>query len=80
MKNILWKLLEWLNDNHGYSTPIQKRFNIGDKVKVSIFKVNADILVGEPVLIIETGRHDYLVQDDDGKKSIVYQFELEDNV
>lgn len=79
MKNILWKLLEWLDDNHGYSTPIQKRFRAGDKVKVSIFKVNADILVGEPVLIIETSRHDYLVQDDDGKRSVVYQFELEGN-
>ena len=77
MKEILWKLLGWFDDNHGYSTPIQKRFKVGDKVKVSIFKVNADILVGEPVLIVETGRHDYLVQDSAGKKSIVYQFELE---
>lgn len=80
MKNILWKLLEWLDDNHGYSTPIQKRFNIGDKVKVSIFKVNAGLLVGIWVWVLETGRHDYLVEDCNGKKFIVYQFELEGNV
>ncbi len=80
MKNILWKLLEWLDDNHGYSTPIQKRFKVGDKVKVSIFKVNAGLLVGIWVWVLETGRHDYLVEDFNGKKFIVYQFELEGNV
>ena len=80
MKNILWKLLEWLDDNHGYSTPIQKRFKVGDKVKVSVFKVNTDLRVNGVVWIIETGRHDYLVENNWGGRFIVYQFELEGNV
>jgi hypothetical protein len=33
--------------------------------------------VGEIVFIIETGRHDYLVQNEDGVKGVVYQFELD---
>ena len=32
--------------------------------------------VGEIVHIIETGRHDYLVQNNKGVKGVVYQFEL----
>lgn len=77
MKKILWILFEWFDSNHGYSTPIQKRFRIGDKAKVSCFKINPDLLIGEWVCILETGRHDYLVGDCIGKKNVVYHFELE---
>lgn len=77
MKNILWKLLEWSDNNWGYSTPIQKRFNIGDKCRISQHKTNYNPFeVGEEVVIVETGRHDYLVRNNNLKSAIVYQFEL----
>lgn len=77
MKKLLWKLIELLDNNWGYSTPIQKRFNVGDKVKMSIHrKHDTAFNVGEEVTILETGRHDYLVVNKKGIKSIVYQFEL----
>ncbi len=78
MKRILWWLMELIDNNHGYSTPIQKRFRIGEKKKVSQFVLRQTALKhGETVTIIETGRHDYLVQSETGRKEIVYQFEIE---
>lgn len=77
MKKLLWKLIELLDNNWGYSTPLQKRFNIGDVVKISIHKKHdTTFKVGEEVKILETGRHDYLVSNLKGIKAIVYQFEL----
>lgn len=76
MKKILWKLLELFDDNWGYSTPLQKRFKVGDKVKISPYKQCDKIEVHEQVKIIEFGRHDYLIEKDNGEKAIVYQFEL----
>lgn len=78
MKRILWWLMELIDNNHGYSTPIQKRFRVGDKKMVSPFVLRQTALKqGEIVTIIETGRHDYLVLSENGKKEIVYQFEIE---
>lgn len=78
MKRILWWLMELIDNNHGYSTPIQKRFRVGDKKMVSPFVLRQTALKqGETVTIIETGRHDYLVLSENGKKEIVYQFEIE---
>lgn len=77
MKKILWKLLEMLDNNHGYSTPLQKRFKCGDECVITRFKLKTTIFqVGDNVKILETGRHDYLVVRNDGLKAIVYQFEL----
>jgi hypothetical protein len=77
MKKILWKLLEIVDSNWGYTTPLQKRFQRGDKYKISHHKTpQTKFDVGEIVFIIETGRHDYLVQNDKGIKGVVYQFEL----
>ncbi len=77
MKKLLWKLITILDNNWGYSTPLQKRFNIGDTVKMSIHKKSDTVFnVSEQVTILETGRHDYLVVNDKGVKAIVYQFEL----
>jgi hypothetical protein len=76
MKKILWKLLERFDDNWGYTTPLQKRFEIGKKCFISAFKTNGTKFeIGEEVTVIETGRHDYLVENENGK-AIVYQFEL----
>jgi hypothetical protein len=78
MKKILWKLLEMVDSNWGYTTPLQKRFQHGDKCKISHLKTTeTKFNVGEIVFIIETGRHDYLVQNEDGVKGVVYQFELD---
>lgn len=77
MKKILWKLLKIVDNNWGYTTPLQERFNIGDKCKISGNKTNnIKFKFGEEVTIIETGRHDYLVENDKGIKDVVYQFEL----
>ena len=77
MKKILWKLLGFLDNNWGYSTPLQKRFSIGDKCKISIFKTKYTPLdIGNEVVIIENGRHDYLVRRNDGITVVVFQFEL----
>ena len=35
MKKVLWFLLNIVDDNWGYSTPLQKRFKVGDRVKIS---------------------------------------------
>jgi len=77
MKKILWKLLEWSDNNWGYSTPLQKRFKIGDKCRISQHKTAYNPFdVSEEVVIIETGRHDYLVKNNNLETAIVYQFEL----
>jgi hypothetical protein len=75
MIRILWVLLNLFDNNWGYSTPLQERFKVGDRVKISIhsrlkrhYRTNATI--------IETGRHDYLIKRDNGKLHVVYEFEL----
>lgn len=76
MKKIFWKLLSLFDSNKGYETPLQKRFNIGDKCKISPYKTNDNNLsVGDDVTVIENGRYDYLVQGKNSK-AVVYQFEL----
>jgi hypothetical protein len=77
MKKILWKLLKMVDNNWGYTTPLQERFHIGRECKISHNKTNdTKFDVGEIVHIVETGRHDYLVQNNKGVKGVVYQFEL----
>ena len=77
MKKLLWKLIELLDNNWGYSTSLQKRFSVGDVVKISIHRKRGTVFsVSEKVKILETGRHDYLVSNEKGIKAIVYQFEL----
>jgi len=73
MKKILWFLINIVDNNWGYSTPLQKRFKVGDKVKISI---HSKLIAHTPATIIQFGRHDYLIEDDNLKKHIVYQFEL----
>lgn len=77
MKTILWFLISLFDNNWGYTTPLQKRFNVGDKCKISQHKSKENTFeVGEEVTIVENGRHDYLVKNRNGKMIIVYQFEL----
>ena len=85
MIRLIWKLLNFLDNNHGYSTPLQKRFKVGDIVSISSFKqeptiqsrfADSNFKIGTQVTIIENGRHDYLVENNKGKKGIFYQFEL----
>ena len=73
MKKILWFLLNIVDDNWGYSTPLQKRFKVGDRVKISN---HSKLITHTPATIIETGRHDYLIEDDNLQKHVVYQFEI----
>lgn len=81
MKKILWFLLELFDNNHGFSTPIQKRFKVGDICQISDDYKWYDFSPfkpGEKVRIIETARHDYFIEsiENSKKKEIVYQFEL----
>ena len=76
MKKLLWKLLKLVDNNWGYSTPIQQRFKVGDKCRIHWFIENTGFTPGEIVTIIETGRHDYLVRNESGNQICVYQFEL----
>lgn len=46
MKALLWKLLERLDNNHGYSTPLQKRFKVGDRCRISTHKLSGRHNVG----------------------------------
>lgn len=73
MKKILWFLLSKFDSNWGYSTPLQKRFKVGDRVKIS---THSKLIAHTPATIVETGRHDYLIEDDTLQKYVVYQFEL----
>ncbi len=73
MKRLLWILLNLVDNNWGYTTPLQKRFKVGDKVKISI---HSKLIAHTPATIIEFGRHDYLIKDDNNKLHVVYQFEL----
>jgi hypothetical protein len=73
LKNLFIKI----NENHGYTTPIQDRYKKGDKCIITKEKLGDNIFpVGTEVTILETGRHDYLVENK-GKRMCVYQFELE---
>jgi hypothetical protein len=77
MLKLLWRLIELLDDNWGYSTPIQKRFEIGDVVRISKFKSSeCKFDVGDNVTILETGSHDYLVRRNN-VLDVLYQYELE---
>lgn len=77
MVKILWFLLEFFDNNWGYRTPLQKRFKVGDVCYISLFKgPNTSLEIGEKVTIIENGRFDYLVENDNCVKQIVYQHEL----
>lgn len=77
MKKILWILLQLFDNNWGYATPLQKRFNVGDKCKISKHKTKEiRFNIGEEVTIIETGRHDYLIKNQAGLLDVVYQYEL----
>lgn len=78
MKKLLWFLLSKLDDNWGYSTPLQKRFKVGDKVKISnmVSTHHKTLIPHTPATIINTGRHDYLIQDSNMKLHVVYQFEI----
>ena len=73
MKRLLWTLLRLIDDNWGYSTPIQQRFKVGERVKIS---EHSALVTNEPVTIMEFGRHDYLIKDSIEVMHIVYQFEL----
>jgi hypothetical protein len=77
MKKLLWGLLKMFDNNWGYTTPLQERFKIGDKCRISNFKTKFTPLeIGDEVNVIETGRHDYLVRRNDGLTVVVYQFEI----
>lgn len=73
MKRLLWFLLSKVDSNWGYNTPLQKRFKVGDRVKIS---THSKLIAHTPATILETGRHDYLIEDDNLVKHVVYQFEL----
>jgi len=73
MKNILWFLLNLVDNNRGYTTPLQKRFKIGDRVRISY---HSKLTTHTPATIVELGRHDYLIKDDNGEMHVVYEFEL----
>lgn len=86
MKKLLWFLLKKLDNNWGYSTPLQERFENGELCYINQnYFVNSmqrsQILhkfsLHEQVKILETGRHDYLVESTTtGKKECVFQFQL----
>lgn len=74
---MIWKILEFFIDNWKYSTPIQKRFKVGDVCKISEFKLKETWLdPGTTVTVLENSRHDYLVRDLAGNQIVVYQFKL----
>lgn len=80
MVRFLYFLISLLDDNWGYTTSIQKRFKVGDEVVIvysSPTPVKSDLPVGCLCKIVETGRHDYLVEDQDGNMQVVLQFEVE---
>lgn len=66
------KYLGWTVNEHGYSTPIQRRYKVQSIVKL----INS--VDQRKWVILENGRHDYLIQSMDGKeeKRIVYQSDI----
>jgi hypothetical protein len=73
----LKNLLTDIDKNHGYTTPFQDRYKKGDKCIITKEKLGDNIFpIGTEVTILETGRHDYLVESKD-KRMCVYQFELD---
>lgn len=77
MKNILYYIISLLDNNWGYSTHLQKRYTIGDVVKIGKHrKSDTPFYIGESVTIVETGRHDYLVRNERGISWCIYQFEI----
>lgn len=79
IKKLLWWLLAKLEGNHGYSTPIQKRFNVGDVVKINkafALEATRKFIGGGEIVVEEIGRHDYLIKNDMGERLVDYQFEL----
>jgi len=78
MLTILWWLLEKVDSNWGYTTPVQKRFKPGQKCKISNFQRIQDIRfqINSEVTVIEDARHDYLISNSMGEYAIVYHFEL----
>ncbi len=77
MKNLLWWFYDLVTNNRGYVTPKQKRFEVGDVVRISTFCLNNKLKPGEMVVVIENSRYDYLVESFNGEKYIVFQFELD---
>jgi hypothetical protein len=76
MKNILCSLLYAIDNNWGYTTQLQRRFKVGDIVKITSNKtIENKFEVDSVAKIIETARHDYLIEQN-GIKIIVYQFEI----
>ncbi len=73
IKNIIWYLLSKIDNNLGYNTPLQKRFKVGDRVKIS---THSKLIAHTPATIIECERCDYLIEDDNLQKHIVYQHEI----
>jgi hypothetical protein len=53
IQRLLWFLLSKVDNNWGYSTPLQKRFKVGDRVKIS---THSKLTVHTPATIIEIGR------------------------
>ena len=80
MKRIFWWILEFLDNNWGYSTPLQRRFKVGEKCRISSFKrTETPFKAGTHVKVLENGRYDYLVSDSRGNCIVVYEFELTRN-
>ncbi len=77
MIKLLWWLLEIFDDNWGYSTSIQKRYKVGDKVLISSLQDSpCGFKVGQEVTIDEIGRHDYLIENSEYELAVVYQHQL----
>lgn len=79
MIKFLWKLLRMFDPNDGYTTPLQLRFNVGDELQISPYKLKDTLFhVGETVIITEAKRNDYLVYSPSRHIThVVYQFELQ---
>jgi len=73
---MIWTILKLFISNHGYSTPIQERFKVDEYVLPSPFCITEKIKGLGPLVVLETGRHDYLIQDINLNQHIVYQFEI----
>lgn len=77
ISKILNKLFGKIDSNWGYSTPSDVRFDVGDICAITEHKTNGNPFeIGEIVYILETGRHDYLVENINGVKHVIYQYEI----